>query len=272
MVTAVYAHCKGLKAVQALFYGIAPQSWRSSPSPPANWSVSPTAGTGGLGPSAWWSSPSPPSPEGNRSPQRRRRPADVAPDARRRVHLPRRRTPDLAKGTSTQGFAAWPLASTDLGTMAFGGTLVSIRLFFLKTGALVFGSGLAIVPLLPDGVVAQHHRLTQAQFLDAVAMGLITPGRSSSPPPHRLPPRRLHRRTHRHRRRLYPIYLGVVVRGRWFIRHRDNPRLKAFGTGATAAIALLALLWRFKLPSRTSSAPPKPWVCCCTDWPHEPSS
>lgn len=132
MVTAVYAHYAGLNAVQALFYGIAPQSWRSSPSPPANWSVSPTAGTGGPGPSAWWSSPSPPSPEGNRLTQRRRRPADVALDARRRLHLPRRRTPDLAKGTSTQGFAAWLLASNALGTMAFGGTLVPVGLFFLK--------------------------------------------------------------------------------------------------------------------------------------------
>jgi chromate transporter len=49
-------------------------------------------------------------------------------------------------------------------------------LFFLKTGALVFGSGPAIVPFLCDGVVDQHHWLTQGQFLDAVAMGLITPG------------------------------------------------------------------------------------------------
>ncbi|MGW3226052.1 chromate transporter [Streptomyces sp. NPDC001157] len=126
------------------------------------------------------------------------------------------------------------------------GTLVSIGLFFLKRRPGL-GSGLAVVPLLPDGVVAQHHWLAQARFLDAVAMGLITPGRSSSPPPHRLPRRRRHRRTHRHRRHLCPIYLGVVVRGRW-LRHRDNPQLKAFGTGATAAIALLALLWRFKRP------------------------
>lgn len=42
----------------------------------------------------------------------------------------------------------------------------------------MFGSGLAIVPLLRDGVVAQHRWLTQGQFLDAVAMGLITPARS----------------------------------------------------------------------------------------------
>jgi chromate transporter len=63
-----------------------------------------------------------------------------------------------------------PLAWAALGTAAASGVLVSLGLFFLKTGALVFGSGLAIVPLLRDGVVAQHHWLTQGQFLDAVAM------------------------------------------------------------------------------------------------------
>jgi chromate transporter len=52
----------------------------------------------------------------------------------------------------------------------------TLGLFFLKAGALVFGSGLATVPVLRDGAVAQHHWLTQGQFLDAVAMGLITPG------------------------------------------------------------------------------------------------
>ncbi|HEV2377351.1 MAG TPA: chromate transporter, partial [Streptosporangiaceae bacterium] len=34
-----------------------------------------------------------------------------------------------------------------------------------------------------------------------------------------------------------PIYLGVVVPGRWFVRHRDNPQIKAFVKGATAAAA-----------------------------------
>jgi chromate transporter len=49
-------------------------------------------------------------------------------------------------------------------------------LFFLKAGAFIFGSGLAIVPFLREGVVVQHHWLTSGQFVDAVAMGLITPG------------------------------------------------------------------------------------------------
>ena len=34
-----------------------------------------------------------------------------------------------------------------------------------------------------------------------------------------------------------PIYLGVVVPGRWFVRHRANPQVKAFVKGATAAAA-----------------------------------
>jgi chromate transporter len=66
-VAAVYAHYSGLAIVQSLFYGIAPPSWRSSPSPPANSSASPTAKTGGPGRSARPCSPSPPPPVANPS-------------------------------------------------------------------------------------------------------------------------------------------------------------------------------------------------------------
>ncbi len=48
--------------------------------------------------------------------------------------------------------------------------------FFLKAGAFVFGSGLAIVPFLYGGLVIQSHWLTERQFLDAVAVAMITPG------------------------------------------------------------------------------------------------
>jgi len=48
--------------------------------------------------------------------------------------------------------------------------------FFLKAGAFVFGSGLAIVPFLYGGLVVQSHWLTERQFLDAVAVAMITPG------------------------------------------------------------------------------------------------
>jgi hypothetical protein len=40
----------------------------------------------------------------------------------------------------------------------------------------VFGSGLAIVPFLHGGVVQEHHWLTEGQFIDAVAVAMITPG------------------------------------------------------------------------------------------------
>ncbi len=55
-------------------------------------------------------------------------------------------------------------------------TLVRIGLFFLKAGTFVFGSGLAIVPFLHAGVVNDYHWLSESQFVDAVAVAMITPG------------------------------------------------------------------------------------------------
>ena len=55
-------------------------------------------------------------------------------------------------------------------------TLQKIALFFTKAGAFVFGSGLAIVPFLHSGVVIENHWLTEQQFVDAVAVAMITPG------------------------------------------------------------------------------------------------
>jgi chromate transporter len=65
------------------------------------------------------------------------------------------------------------------GTLAEGGSillLLQILGFFTYAGSFVFGSGLAIVPFLHGGVVLQHRWLTERQFLDAVAVALITPG------------------------------------------------------------------------------------------------
>ena len=56
------------------------------------------------------------------------------------------------------------------------GTLGLLFLFFAKAGAFVFGSGLAIVPFLYGGVVGHYHWLTERQFVDAVAIAMITPG------------------------------------------------------------------------------------------------
>jgi chromate transporter len=54
--------------------------------------------------------------------------------------------------------------------------LLQILGFFTYAGSFVFGSGLAIVPFLHGGVVLEHQWLTERQFLDAVAVALITPG------------------------------------------------------------------------------------------------
>ncbi|MDB5133016.1 MAG: srpC 3 [Mucilaginibacter sp.] len=57
-----------------------------------------------------------------------------------------------------------------------GKTLLRIGWFFLKAGTFVFGSGLAIVPFLHGGVVKEFGWLTEHQFVDAVAVAMITPG------------------------------------------------------------------------------------------------
>lgn len=55
-------------------------------------------------------------------------------------------------------------------------TLTKIAVFFAKAGTFVFGSGLAIVPFLHSGVVVENQWLTEQQFLDSVAVAMITPG------------------------------------------------------------------------------------------------
>ncbi len=56
------------------------------------------------------------------------------------------------------------------------GKLWQIAWFFTKAGAFVFGSGLAIVPFLYGGVVKEYGWLNEQQFVDAVAVAMITPG------------------------------------------------------------------------------------------------
>jgi chromate transporter len=55
-------------------------------------------------------------------------------------------------------------------------TLWKVLGYFATAGIFVFGSGLAIVPFLHGGVVDVRHWLTEQQFLDAVAVAMITPG------------------------------------------------------------------------------------------------
>jgi chromate transporter len=70
----------------------------------------------------------------------------------------------------------WLGLGTPWGNVANPDLLAKIFGFFIYAGAFVFGSGLAIVPFLYGGVVKEHRWLTDQQFLDAVAVALITPG------------------------------------------------------------------------------------------------
>ena len=83
--------------------------------------------------------------------------------------------PKLQANTAEAAVVAPGLVTGLLGP-ASAGTVASVFFFFLKAGAFVFGSGLAIVPFLYGGVVGRFHWLTERQFLDAVAVAMITPG------------------------------------------------------------------------------------------------
>jgi chromate transporter len=61
-------------------------------------------------------------------------------------------------------------------TASFSALTGKIFFFFFKTGLLVFGSGLVIVPFLKTYIVDQYHWLDNRQFLDSVAIGMISPG------------------------------------------------------------------------------------------------
>ena len=127
---------------------------------------------------------------------------------------------------AVQGFA-WTGSGAGLGTLG---------LFFIKAGAFTFGSGLALVPFLHAGLVEEHHWLTEQQFIDAVAMGLISPGPV------------VIMATFAGYLVLgvvgavvatlavfLPAYLLVVIPGPLIRRHEHHPRLQGFIRGATAA-------------------------------------
>jgi chromate transporter len=84
------------------------------------------------------------------------------------------RTPQLFSGTSNSVFLPWFLQIAS--QITFNEKLFQIAVFFLKAGTFVFGSGLAIVPFLYGGLVNEKHWLNDRQFLDAVAVAMITPG------------------------------------------------------------------------------------------------
>ncbi len=155
------------------------------------------------------------------------------------------------------------------------GILIEIFVYFAKAGMFVFGSGLAVVPFLYGGVVQGHHWLTDHQFVDAVAVAMITPGpvvitvafigylvagvRGATAAALGI---------------FLPVYLVVVLLAPSYKRWAKNPQLNAFVRGVTAAatgaisgavivlarrsvydvptvaiaLASLAILFRWKVP------------------------
>jgi len=137
----------------------------------------------------------------------------------------------LARSTVSALFA--PAA---IGMFAVNGTLLQIFVYFAKAGMFVFGSGLAVVPFLYGGVVQGHHWLTDHQFVDAVAVAMITPGpvvitvafigylvagvAGATAAALGI---------------FLPVYLVVVLLAPSYKRWAKNPQLNAFVRGVTAA-------------------------------------
>lgn len=123
-----------------------------------------------------------------------------------------------------------------LATFGVNGTLLTIFVYFAKAGLFVFGSGLAVVPFLYGGVVQGHHWLTDKQFVDAVAVAMITPG-----------PvvitvafigylvAGIAGATAAALGIFLPVYLVVVLLAPSYKRWAKNPQLNAFVRGVTAA-------------------------------------
>lgn len=88
------------------------------------------------------------------------------------------RTPPWRKSQTTAMIPMFvpPLVLLPVAKSSFSELLMQIAIFFTKAGAFVFGSGLAIVPFLYGGVVKEYGWLNDQEFLDAVAVAMITPG------------------------------------------------------------------------------------------------
>jgi chromate transporter len=115
-------------------------------------------------------------------------------------------------------------------------SLLQIFLYFAKAGMFVFGSGLAVVPFLYGGTVQGHHWLTDHQFVDAVAVAMITPGpvvitvafigylvagvAGATAAALGI---------------FLPVYLVVILLAPSYKRWAKNPQLNAFVRGVTAA-------------------------------------
>jgi chromate transporter len=138
--------------------------------------------------------------------------------------------------SSRSTVASFLFAPGTIGMLAPSGPLFQIFGYFAKAGMFVFGSGLAVVPFLYGGVVQGHHWLTDRQFVDAVAVAMITPGpvvitvafigylvagvAGATAAALGI---------------FLPVYLVVVLLAPSYKKWAKNPQLNAFVRGVTAA-------------------------------------
>ena len=141
--------------------------------------------------------------------------------------------PKFSKSTS---LLALPILFQTTTAVSTSSKLWQITWFFTKAGAFVFGSGLAIVPFLYGGVVKEYGWLNEQQFVDAVAVAMITPGpvvitvgfigylvagvkgacvAAAAT--------------------FLPCYLFTVIPAPYFKKYGKHPAIKAFVDGVTAA-------------------------------------
>lgn len=122
-------------------------------------------------------------------------------------------------------------------TTWIGAETARLFAFFFKTGCLVFGSGLVIVPILRSGVVDTHRWIGEQQFLDAVTIGLATPGPVVITATFvgflvaRLPGA-----VAATAGMFLPAILFTIVATPWFVRHQHNATLTGVVRGITAAV------------------------------------
>lgn len=166
---------------------------------------------------------------------------------------------------TTAALIPWPLLLTGLHGAATGSTLWTITWYFTEAGAMVFGSGLAIVPFLHGGVVNEFHWLDERQFLDAVAVAMITPGPvvitvafigylAAGPVGGAVAALAT----------FLPCYLFVVGPAPYFRKYSKNVQIKGFVDGVTAAASGAIAGSVFVLGRRAIIDVPTALIALCT--------
>jgi chromate transporter len=148
------------------------------------------------------------------------------------------RAPPRFRRRSAQAGLAPGLAWLLTGSQGVSGaaTLWTLFLYFAEAGLFVFGSGLAVVPFLHQGVVERFAWLDERQFMDAVAVAMITPGPVvitagfigylvAGPVGATLATVGV----------FLPPYLLVILLAPYYRRFAQNRQVKAFVQGVTAA-------------------------------------